>query len=432
MSDYLIGLRTTKLDIQTLSLYAFYKNSNIDVVLVIDELKQKVDCGVFPKVSINKDVLKSADLYIGEDRLGWLCGDFGLYLMAQHYPQYKGYWLIEDDAFVTSPHLAVYLGLPMLKGLDLCAKSFWNAHQNWQWKASAEAYFNVPVAKKMSFGVVYVSREFCLKAKEKRIEYIKQFQNNSEAIFLNDESFIANFSQGFQTAQMEKLYGEEDLKNFHFTTSNQLFNCSLTFDNLKQGFYHPIIVNASPQDTQLRMLHILKKQKRFGRHYRNTMAKMIESQQQLLDKEFSPKVLIGIIYQGSEHLERLGKTIQSRWIEYVVINLTQEELHLDGVDVFHVNGVNEGLTAIEQTYYNHDGIWLIPDIAQIGLDTNKSLAKYLEIPERQKINFGYLETTAKNTLNKIYYMNFGYLLTHGFQLDQAVNLTDYYDVAFIE
>ena len=134
MGKYLVGIRTTKLDLQTLNLLLYYKQANIDTVLVVDELKTKVDAGIFPKVSLNKDKLTSLNLYIEHEKLGWLCGDFGLYLMALEYPNYQGYWLIEDDAFVASPSLDLYLGQPTLKALDLCAKSFWNAHQGWLWK----------------------------------------------------------------------------------------------------------------------------------------------------------------------------------------------------------------------------------------------------------------------------------------------------------
>lgn len=432
MRKFLIGLRTTKFDIQTLSLFLYYKNANIDVVLVVDELKKDVDCGIFPKVSINKSTLTEVGLYVELEKLGWLCGDFGLYLMSIKYPNYDGYWLIEDDALVASESLTTYLGLPLLKSFDLCAKSFWNAHSGWVWKESAEAYFQVPIAKKMSFSIVYVSRKFCREAFQKRVEYIQFFSNCTQStIFLNDESFLANFSKNYNAFQMEKLYSEDDLKNYHFTTNNKLFFFNPTFSKIEQGFYHPIIISSNSQDNNLRIIHILKKQKQLGRYYKNKLLNQMTNNLESIQKEFTPRVLVCILYSGSAHILTLVESLKARWVQYVIINLTSQALDIEATIVYQTSDIVSGLAMIEKDHQNHDGLWIITDRCSISLDSKQSLVKTLELPEWKNIPFCSLKIGDRTLTGEIiYYINFEYYKEKGFCITQAQNIQELYHTEF--
>ncbi|WP_216937547.1 MULTISPECIES: hypothetical protein [unclassified Acinetobacter] len=431
MKRFLIGLRTEKIDIQTLSLFLYYKNANIDVVLVVDELKKDVDCGVFPKVSINKSTLTELGLYVELENLGWLCGDFGLYLMTLEYPNYEGYWLIEDDAFVFSENLLFYLEQPLLKKLDLCAKSFWEAHNGWPWKESAEQYFNISIAKKMLFSMVYVSKLFCLDALKKRIEYVEIYSKNNLPEFLNDESFLANFSQNYTTLRMDELYSKDDLENFNFTTNGNLYFISPNFVNIKQGFYHPIIISTNSQDCNDRMIHILKKQKKLGRYYKNLLVNKINGNLKKTISGFQPRVLVCVVYKGSSNIHDLVKLIKKRWADCIILNLLKSEISFESVDSLKVETIESGLNMIEKAYPNYDGVWVIDEKCQIVLDTNQSLVKQLEVPERKKINFGYIEVGTSINSIFAYYINFDYFEKNGFITNTATNLDCFYEKSFL-
>ncbi|MFV5404549.1 MULTISPECIES: hypothetical protein [unclassified Acinetobacter] len=431
MRKFLIGLRTTKFDIQTLSLFLYYKNANIDVVLVVDELKKDVDCGIFPKVSINKSTLTEVGLYVELEKLGWLCGDFGLYLMSIKYPNYDGYWLIEDDALAASESLTTYLGLPLSKNLDLCAKSFWNAHSGWVWKESAEAYFQVPIAKKMSFSIVYVSKKFCLEALRKRIEYVELYSKNNFLNFLNDESFLANFSLNYKVLRMDELYGKDDLENFNFTTSGNLYFISPNFVNIKQGFYHPIIISTNSQDYNDRMIHILKKQKKIGRHYKKLLLNKIDGNLKKTISGFQPRVLVCLVYKGSNNIHDLVGLIKKRWADCIILSLTKSEISSESVDVLKGETIESSLNMIEKSYPNYDGVWIIDEKCKIVLDSNQSLVKQLEVPERERINFGYIEVSSSINSISAYYINFDYFEENGFIASTATNLECFYKKPFL-
>lgn len=426
-NNYLIGLRTTKLDVQTLTLFLYYKNAGIDTVLVVDELKKEIECGIFPKVSLNKDTLLSLGLYTEHEKLGWLCGDFGLYLMALQYPNYKGYWLIEDDAFIASENLSTYLGQPLLKNIDFCAKSFWNAHNGWPWKESAEEYFQVSTAKKCLFSIIYVSKNFILDAFQKRVEYIDFFSKNQLSVFLNDESFLANCSKHYNSLKLDEIYEKEDLKNFHFTTSNNLFLIPPAFTNTTQGFYHPIVISNNSQDCNNRMIHILKKQKRLGRYYKNLMLNQVNENLKAIQKDFTPRVLVCIIYSGSNNIFPLGKSIKARWANYVVINLTENELEIESIPIYQVNDIASGLELIEKDHPNYDGTWIITDQCYISLDAKQSLVKQLEIPEKETLPFGFFKIGSLLNSTSIYYINFDYYKINGFSSNQALNMNSIYN-----
>lgn len=431
MSKYLIGIRTTKLDIQTLTLFLYYKNAGIDVVFVVDEIKNKVDFGIFPKISLNLDILLKLRLYFEHEKIGWLCGDFGLYLMALEYPNYEGYWLIEDDAFVFSENLLFYLGQPLLEKLDLCAKSFWKAHDGWPWKESAEQYFNIPVAKKMSFGIVYVSKNFCLEALRKRIEYVELYSKNNLLNFLNDESFLANFSQNYKTLRMDELYSKDDLENFNFTTSGNLYFINPNFVNIKQGFYHPIIISTNSQDCNDRIIYILKRQKKLGRYYKKLLINKINENLEKTKSGFQPRVLVCVVYKGSNNVYELVKVIKKRWADCIILNLLESEISFEAIDNLKVKNIESGLEMVEKTYPNYDGVWILDEKFQIELDNNQSLVKQLEVPEREKVNFGYIEIS--NLTNSIcaYYINFDYFVKNGFIANLATNLDYFYEKSFL-
>lgn len=434
MNKILLGIRTTKFDTQTLSLFNYYQSQNIDVVLVVDELNTTVDTGYLPKISINKNVLVKHGLYAEIDKLGWLCGDLGLYLMALAYPNYEGYWFVEDDALIMHNQLIYFLGKPLLDSLDFCAKSLWNAHNTWKWKSAAETYFNIPVAKKCSFGVIFISNKLLFNVLDSRKQYIREFTEKEYEIFLNDESFLSNFSikNKYLVCELGKLYGEEYFSNYKFSTQNHLNFFNLTLSKVDNGFYHPILIKNNSKDYIDRLIHILKKQKQLGRMYKKQIINQINSNYQEVQKLFIPKILVVLVYDGGgkDVLFALGNSIKARWVEYVIINLTSEVFFIDDNDdniaVYQVKTLLDGLKIVEANYFNFDGAWVLNHDLVINLDKSMSLVKQLELPERNNCHFGYLQMDNYTNINP-FYINFDYLMENdSLEFNNAVKINGLY------
>lgn len=432
MNKILLGIRTTKFDTQTLSLFNYYQSQNIDVVLVVDELNTTVDTGYLPKISINKNVLVKHGLYAEIDKLGWLCGDLGLYLMALAYPNYEGYWFVEDDALIMHNQLAYFLGNPLLENLDFCAKSLWNAHDTWKWKNAAETYFNVPVAKKCLFSIIFISNKLVFDALDSRRRYIKEYTEGEYEIFLNDESFLSNFASknNYLLCELGELYGEKYLSSYKFTTQNHLNFFNITLSKVENGFYHPILIKNNSKDYIDRLIHILKKQKQLGRMYKKQIINQINSNYQEVQKLFIPKILVTLVYDGGggeDALLALGNSIKERWAEYVIINLTSEVFSIDNnIAVYQVKTLLDGLKIVETNHANFDGTWVLNHDLVIDLDKSMSLVKQLELPEKNHCYFGYLQMDNYKNINP-FYINFDYLMENSnLEFNNAVKINDLY------
>lgn len=113
----------------------------IDVVIIVDETNGSIDTGFFNKVSITKDKLINNGLFHNHSKICWLCGDYFLYQMMMDYPNYDGYWLVEDDALVAFKNLKEKLYYPILQNIDFAAYPMREAKEKFIWKPTVKKYY---------------------------------------------------------------------------------------------------------------------------------------------------------------------------------------------------------------------------------------------------------------------------------------------------
>ena len=70
--------------------------SGMRLACLVDETHGAVDVTPFPKISINRAVLRRLGLLATSDA-PWRCGDYGLYLALHEHPEVERFWLVEYD-----------------------------------------------------------------------------------------------------------------------------------------------------------------------------------------------------------------------------------------------------------------------------------------------------------------------------------------------
>lgn len=243
-SKYLVGIRTNKFDTQSRFLYKYYKSYGIDVVFVYDETLVQTNTSEYIKLSLNIDFLKNNKLYAGVDKVGWLCGDYCLYLMMIECPDYEGYWLIEDDAFIRYEDLRTFFEKPIALGVDFLIGRLNRAHKHWKFINACKQYFGISEVFIALFSIVYISKECCQKAFLERIKYVQYYSlNGCNQLFLNDEAFMVNagFMKNYNVTTLNHLYSDISYDCYNFSSISVITKISQDFNNINNGLYHPIV-----------------------------------------------------------------------------------------------------------------------------------------------------------------------------------------------
>lgn len=272
MKKYLVGIRTNNIDFQSVALFNYYRSKNIDVIFCIDELKYKVENKGYPGISINKKLIADMGLWIEiENRsLLWNCGDYFLYAMRLQYPEYDGYWLLEDDALIKCKNLVDFLSLPLLHKIDFSACYIREiTHDKWLWKETIQEDLKIDKVMACSFGIVYASKEFCITAYYRRRQLCSDFQNAKKLlVYPNDEGFVMNYidHQQYKVVDLRSLYVNKDFDNYKYSSHGLISYFSQDFHQGDNGFYHPIIVKQNIKEIYDREVKIYKKQKKSTEH----------------------------------------------------------------------------------------------------------------------------------------------------------------------
>lgn len=260
----LVGIRTNKWDFQTFYLASYYRSFGFAVVAVVDETRFEINTGVFPKVSMTKDWLQENGLRVDEPKLGWLCGDYFFYVMRKSYPDYDGYWLVEDDALIIHDRLKELLFQCFEQPVDFMAMRFNKRSSAWRWTDSVKSLLSVDEVLGCMFPMVYASGRFCDKALEKRQVLSEEFANNKglNLLYPNDESFMMNFldRKEFIYKRLEDVYGKPLTTKFRSSSQKHLYTFDADFDLNDQdifGFYHPVVIKQNLFDSFFRQIKML-------------------------------------------------------------------------------------------------------------------------------------------------------------------------------
>lgn len=165
-----------------------------DIFLVVDETKNTLEIPKhIQKISLNKDYLNHNKILASHPNpngLGWLCGDYFYYALADHIDA-DYYWLIEPDVAFTFDSLSEFFGKFQTATQDALLHNFAQAPASWAWTERAktihhdvyQAFF--PLSR-LSFKAV----DAC---KQERQAVTAYFKDNNIALgqFPNDESLVA-------------------------------------------------------------------------------------------------------------------------------------------------------------------------------------------------------------------------------------------------
>lgn len=191
-----IGIRTHQWTQAEENLYTKLKQyfDLKDIFLVIDETKNIVNVPDYiQKVSLNKAYLRENNIlddHPNPNGLGWLCGDYFYYALADHIDA-DYYWLIEPDVAFTFDNLSDFFSQFQMATQDALLHNFAEAPSSWAWTERAKTiHHNVYQAffplSRLSFRAV----EAC---KQERQTVTAYFKDNNIALnqFPNDESLVA-------------------------------------------------------------------------------------------------------------------------------------------------------------------------------------------------------------------------------------------------
>lgn len=269
MGKYLLGVRTNNVDEQSIALFNYYKSCGIDVVFCLDETKGECNSYGFPIVSINQEKLKAMGLWLvikDNKSVLWNCGDYFLYGMLEQYPNYDGYWLVEDDALIKQLNLKDFLDAPLLMGIDFSACYFRSIkNESWIWKTSISSILSIEEVMACSFGIVFISNKLCKAAYFKRRQVCELFvDSDRKDYYPNDEGFIMNFLDKdiYNYIDLRELYTRKDFENYKYSSHGLISYFDPMFLDNQTGFFHPILIKQNMSNYINRAIKIFNKQKK--------------------------------------------------------------------------------------------------------------------------------------------------------------------------
>jgi hypothetical protein len=107
--------------------------SGLAVTALVDESRGAVDLGELPKIGVSSRALSALGLHLPKG-FQWRCGDYGLYLAAQAFPEVEHFWLVEYDVRIHSGEgLGAFFSAFQDDDSDLIAPMFGERGADWWW-----------------------------------------------------------------------------------------------------------------------------------------------------------------------------------------------------------------------------------------------------------------------------------------------------------
>lgn len=265
MKKYLIAIRTNNWDLQAFFIAAYYMSHGITVVAAVDERTKTINTGFIPKVSLNHQWLEENGMVYKMAGFGWRCGDYFYYPLLEAYPNFDGYWLVEDDAFLIYKNLRGTLNKCFSQNFDFLAAKIGQRPKHWIWHDTVMSLKpDITEVKGCSFGITFMSRNFCELLFEARKTLSQHFfdQQLDANQWPSDESFVMNFAPTNSVIEaLETVFGNTAFSNYKFTAEKMVYEFDAAlFDHSREGFFHPVIIKTNSYDFLHRKIRILERQ----------------------------------------------------------------------------------------------------------------------------------------------------------------------------
>jgi hypothetical protein len=161
--------------------------SGQDVVFVLDGRHPVRISTSRPTIMLTADACSALSLYCPSD-FAWRCGDYGIYLARQRFPEIPYFWLLEHDIRIAGGQpTAFFETFENQPQIDFLACNYRRANPDWDW------YFNASgrdiLTFRCTFGIVRLSARAIDRLFAKRVEQAKISQRRK--LCPNDEGFVA-------------------------------------------------------------------------------------------------------------------------------------------------------------------------------------------------------------------------------------------------
>ena len=177
--------RTHKFDARTALELRRLQTAGLVVVVAADERFETLDTLEFPKASLTEDSLNRLGL-ASHPNVGWLCGDYALYLAAELVPDADQYWSIDRDVRINFERPADFFSAFADLELDFLGVRHEMAPPNWYWLSRMEPH-RARVYQTL-FGTLRVSRRAVTHLLRER----RALSGVPSHLYPNDESFVAS------------------------------------------------------------------------------------------------------------------------------------------------------------------------------------------------------------------------------------------------
>lgn len=163
------------------------RESGLELVCVVDESRGVLDVGGLPKISVSKPALQALGLHCPHG-FQWRCGDYGLYLAAQAYPEVRHFWIVEYDVRIRRPGpLSDFFSGFADDVSDLIAPYFGERRLDWWW------YPTMTSGAKPVFGCLFPMLRVSAQLARAGLEGRRRIGKSPiyRLFWPNDESFLA-------------------------------------------------------------------------------------------------------------------------------------------------------------------------------------------------------------------------------------------------
>jgi hypothetical protein len=156
------------------------------IACVVDERLATVNTAPWPKVSLTVPACAALGLYCPDD-VGWRCGDYGLYLARNQFPDEPFFWMIEHDVRFGGGPAGFFAMFDEVATADLLAPGLRPADRTWFWEYTIAAR-GIAVHRCL-FPIVRVSARAIDALAAGRVALSRRWRRR--LAWPNDESFVA-------------------------------------------------------------------------------------------------------------------------------------------------------------------------------------------------------------------------------------------------
>lgn len=177
--------------------------SGLPVAMLVDERHAPAGECRYPKVSLTEASYAGLGLHRPPD-VGWRCGDYGLYIARDRYPEVERFWMFEDDVRLVGDAEHLFRLAGNRAEFDLLVSRLAPASRSWWWWAHLSSSNAEPW--RCFFPVLRVSADALDVLYATRRKHSAQLSRRT--LWPNDEGFVATtvVSAGLARADLNDIH----------------------------------------------------------------------------------------------------------------------------------------------------------------------------------------------------------------------------------